>query len=160
MFNFKMLILGLTSVFMLLSGTIQAQQIPLFSGYLVNPYLLSPSFAGDFQHKERGRIMALSRIQFAEIEGAPTTYMLSADALLGSKKMGLGGLVYSDSYGLLNKTGANFTYAYHLSINSTTQVSMGLSAELMQHGIDFERVKAEDKTEDILNLGSANKTRL
>ncbi|MFY0672334.1 MAG: PorP/SprF family type IX secretion system membrane protein [Bacteroidia bacterium] len=154
-FNIKSIIITL---FVFSISQINGQQIPLSSGYMVNPYLLSPSFAGEMPLGQNGRVMALSRLQFAQIEGAPVTYLASADANFQGQKMGLGAVVYSDSYGLLNQTGVNLSYAYRTSLGSHTQLSMGLSAELMQHGIDFDKINAVDNNDDILNLSSANKT--
>lgn len=160
-FNFNKYLVATLLIFnlqFLTNGEANAQQIPLYSGYMVNPFLLSPSFAGNYYGEQKGRLMAMSRIQFAEIEGAPVTYLASADAKIKSQNMGLGGMVYSDSYGLLSQTGANLTYAYHAKFGSNTTLSFGLAAEIMQHGIDFDKIRAEDETENILNFESATKT--
>lgn len=134
-----------------------AQQIPMYASYTLNPYLVSPSFAGDVKSDVNARILAMTRMQFAGIDGAPVTYLAAADAPFRNQKMGLGGLVFSDSYGLISQTGASLGYAYHIDLNHETRLSFGLGGDLIQHGIDFDRVKASDPNENILNLESANK---
>lgn len=133
----------------------KAQQIPMYAGYTVNKYLLSPSFAGSDDSDTR--LMALNRLQFAGIEGAPVTFMFTADAPIKSKNMGLGATIYTDKYGLLRQTGIALGYSYNIKLSDDTRVNFGLSGEVGQLGLDFDNIVADDMTDELLNLESANK---
>ena len=74
-----------------------AQQIPMYAGYTVNNFLLSPSFAGT--DNSDARLMALNRLQFAGIEGAPVTFMFTGDGPINKENMGLGATVRTAKYG-------------------------------------------------------------
>lgn len=132
-----------------------AQQIPMYAGYTVNNFLLSPSFAGT--DNSDARLMALNRLQFAGIEGAPVTFMFTGDGPIKKKNMGLGATVYTDKYGLLRQTGVGLGYSYNVSLGDETKLYFGLGAELGQLGLDFDNIVADDITDELLNLESANK---
>ena len=145
------------TAFLIFHFDAHAQQIPMYASYTVNPYLISPSFAGDIDANTNARLLAMSRMQFAGIDGSPVTYFVSGDAPFRNQQMGLGGTVFSDSYGLISQTGASIGYAYHIDLNSDTRLSLGLGADLIQHSLDFSRIKASDPNENILNLDAAKK---
>ena len=147
---------ALTIMLSLLTAIVaQAQQIPMYTGYTVNNFLLSPSFAGT--DDADARLMALNRLQFAGIEGAPVTYMLTGDAPIRKKNMGLGATLYTDKYGLLRQTGIGLGYSYNIQMGDDTKVYFGLGAELGQLSLDFDNIVAKDMTDELLNQGSANK---
>lgn len=148
---------ALLLVFMLFQLKARAQQIPMYASYTINPYLISPSFAGDLSTNVNARLLAMSRMQFAGIDGSPVTYLVAGDAPFRSQKMGLGGTVFSDSYGLISQSGASLGYAYHIQLSEETRLSLGLGADLVQHALDFSRIKASDPNENILNLDAARK---
>lgn len=132
-----------------------AQQIPMYAGYTMNNFLLSPSFAGT--DESDARLMALNRLQFAGIEGAPSTLMFTGDAPIRNQRMGLGGTIYTDKYGLLRQTGVGLSYSYYISLSEETKLYFGLGGELGQLGLDFDDIRADDMTDELLGLGSASK---
>jgi len=132
-----------------------AQQIPMYAGYTVNNFLLSPSFAGT--DNSDTRLMALNRLQFAGLEGAPVTFMFTGDGPIKKKNMGLGATIYTDKYGLLRQTGVGLGYSYNISLGDETKLYFGLGAQLGQLSLDFDNIVAKDMTDELLNLSSASK---
>lgn len=125
-----------------------AQQQPLFSQYMMNEFLINPATAG---YDGYTSFNLTAREQWVGIEQAPRTYALSWQTRLlkrsymiktrspkkrvfipsRSGRVGLGGTVYSDNYGLINRTGIQFTYAYHIFVQNT-QISFGLTGSAYQ----------------------------
>jgi type IX secretion system PorP/SprF family membrane protein len=54
-------------------------------------------------------------------------------------RVGLGGFIFSDVNGLVSRTGAQFTYAYHIFMYKS-QLSFGLSGQMFQYKIDQDRI--------------------
>lgn len=139
----------------LAANGLQAQQIPMYAAYTVNPMLISPSFTGDTETD--ARLFAINRLQFAGFDGAPVTFMFSADGPVRSQNMGLGGMVYTDKLGLLRQTGIGLNYAYRFNLGEDTRLHFGLGLNLNQSSLDFESIEANDMNENILNMAAANK---
>lgn len=137
---------------------VSAQQLPLYSSYVYNQLLLSPSFAGDLDNPEQSaRLMLAHRYQYAGFEGAPTTSLLALDGPINSQNMGLGGVLYTDKMGLIRQTGLQLAYSYKVALGEKVDWRLGLSANVGQQGLDMASVRAADINENILNLESANK---
>ncbi|MCB0738268.1 MAG: PorP/SprF family type IX secretion system membrane protein [Bacteroidetes bacterium] len=134
-----------------------AQQLPLYSSYVYNPFLLSPSNAGNMEYAgQSARLMLGHRYQYAGFEGAPSTSVLTLDAPI-TKNMGLGGTLYTDKMGLIRHTGGELGYSYTIHFNKV-EWALGASVQAGQQSLDMESAVAQDMNENILNLLSANKT--
>ncbi|MCB0738571.1 MAG: PorP/SprF family type IX secretion system membrane protein, partial [Bacteroidetes bacterium] len=134
-----------------------AQQLPLYSSYVYNPFLLSPSNAGNMEYADQSaRLMLGHRYQYAGFEGAPSTSVLTLDAPI-ARNMGLGGTLYTDKMGLIRQTGLEIGYGYHISFENGIKWHLGASLNAGQQSLDFENALAEDVNENIINLISANK---
>ena len=98
-----------------------------------------------------------SRKQWVGYADGPTTYSLSfatrllkrknnvvAKKLIGARSgnVGIGGNIYSDKNGAINRTGAAFTYAYHIHFKEG-QLSFGLTGSFEQVGIDKSLLGSE-----------------
>jgi type IX secretion system PorP/SprF family membrane protein len=113
---------------------------PSGTQYFQNQYLANPSMAGI----DTGlHINAAYRRQFAGIDGAPVTKFLTADYALG-KRVGLGLNIFNDVAGLMNRTRAALTYAYHMPLNDRGQLlHFGLSL-----GVNMQRINIQDLNGD------------
>ena len=155
-FNIRYIIIALFAFGFSLSTI--AQQLPLYSSYVYNPMLMSPSFAGVMdQQGQVARLMLAHRYQYAGFEGAPTTSLLALDAPFSSQKMGLGGMLYTDLTGLIRQTGFGLNYSYKVNLYDKAIWHLGLAANAGQQSLEMSAVNAVDMTENILNLESANK---
>ncbi len=111
-----------------------AQQQPLYSQYMLNSFLLNPAIAGT---DEASPIRLTLRQQWMGIENAPSTQAVSGHTLLKSlANCGVGGFVYRDKFGPVSQTGIHGALAYHLKLNSNTNLSFGLSISGFQYVID------------------------
>jgi len=121
------------------------QQVPLYSQYMHNGFLLNPGIAGTETYVP---IRLMGRKQWWGIEDSPQTFALSAHTLLKNQKMGLGGFIYNDMFGPVSSTGLQVSYAYHLDITTTTRLGMGISASAFQYKMDTRDFIVLDEGKD------------
>lgn len=114
-----------------------AQQLPQYSQYMLNDYILNPAVTGTRDYYE---VKANNRYQWMGIDDAPRTYILSMHGPHKKKSMGLGGAIFSDVTGPTSRVGAYLSYAYHLKLSEKMKLSMGLSAGLLQFKIDGTKI--------------------
>ena len=150
-----------------LSHAANAQQLPAYSQYTFNGFLLNPAVAGSEGYTA---INVTSREQWVGIEGAPSTQCISVQTRimkrdyietkasvrrrylrpLRSGKVGLGAYIYRDHIGLSDQTGMQLTYAYHIS-GTTSQFSMGLTLSVFQYKLNTGELKLPDANDKLIN---------
>jgi len=155
-------------VIVLWGSLLKAQQLPIFSQYLYNRFLINPAVAGSDGYTS---FNVTAREQWVGYYGAPQTFAFSGQTRLMKRKyivkntsvkkqfnrpksdgkVGLGGIVFSDRNGLMQKTGFQFSYAYHLWIERNTQLSMGLAFTGYYLKIDEKQINFGDPNEPWLN---------
>lgn len=145
----RFLIIG----FILFSGLSLSwtQQLPLYDQYMLNPYLINPAVAGSDGYTT---INLTARSQWLGLPGAPNNQIFSLQTRLlkrsfivkktsvnkrvmkpsRSGRVGMGGYVFNDMNGKVSRTGAHFSYAYHLRIRDN-QLSFGLGGTAYQFHI-------------------------
>lgn len=113
---------------------------PSGTQYFQNQYLANPAMAGI----DTGlNINAAYRHQWSGIDGAPVTKFLTADYAMG-KRVGIGMHLFNDEAGLINRTRAALSYAYHLPLNENgRQLSFGLSVALNVQRIDTKNISGD-----------------
>ena len=161
MYRFFCLILFLIS-----TALTSAQQLPIYSQYMLNSFLLNPAVVG---HEGYTAVNLTAREQWLGLENAPSTYALSGQTRLlknsfisrsasirrrqrvmsRSGRIGLGCYVFTDRNGAFNRTGIQGTYAYHITM-STYQLSFGISFTGFQFRIDEDKIKTYDPTDRLL----------
>ncbi len=137
--------------FLLLSWSIAfgaaAQQLPQLSQYVSHDYLYNPAVAGSRPWFE---MRSAHRNQWVGIQDAPRTFMLSVTTPVGSK-MGLGGFIYTDHVGPTRRTGAQFSYTYHLRLNEKIKLGMSLAVGLQQFLIDGSKITFHDSYDPVMD---------
>lgn len=96
-----------------------AQQDPMYTMYMWNMMAIQPGYAGS---ADVLNVTALSRIQWAGIDGAPVTHSLSAHSPLNAKTLGVGGSLVHDRIGRTYTTSAYGDIAYRMNVNRNTQI--------------------------------------
>jgi type IX secretion system PorP/SprF family membrane protein len=119
-----------------------AQQMPHYSQYYLNDFVINPAIAGTRDYYD---VRVNNRSQWVGITDAPRTFTLSLHSPLKKKNMGLGGTIFTDITGPTRRIGINGSYSYHLRVSENTQLSMGLSAGIMQFAIDASKVTVRDQ---------------
>ena len=128
-----------------------SQQMPLYSQYILNEFLINPSVAGV---DGLTTINLTGRRQWVGFENSPNTYSATISTRILKKgfiikrgsfgnayrkstkgRVGLGAGIIADRNGAINRTGIYFTYAYHVFFQNS-QLSFGLSATTFQFKID------------------------
>lgn len=154
-------------IVLLIGMKAEAQQVPVYSQYVLNGFLFNPAMAGAGGYSS---VNLIAREQWVGITDAPSTYALSFHTKImpnsyvrrrkpvrrkvsfgfSDGKVGLGAYVFNDRTGALGRTGARFSYAYHLYNKSTrSQLSFGFSLVGYQLKFDEDRVRLRDPDDDI-----------
>ncbi len=128
----KLLLLSLLSL--LLTNLGFSQQLPMYSQYMNNKFLLNPAVAGSEDYIP---IRLTARQQWVGIKDAPSTQALSGNFLLGNKNMGVGGYVFADRFGIDSKVGIQASYSYILDVGLwDSKLAMGLSVMAFQYAFN------------------------
>jgi type IX secretion system PorP/SprF family membrane protein len=156
-------------LFLLLTGNLAfGQQLPLFSQYLYNKFLINPAVAGSDGYTS---VSLIAREQWVGYSGAPRTFAFSWQTRMLKKRfilkqtrfkreifrpksdgrVGFGGYVFSDRNGLIQRTGFQASYAYHMWLEKSTQLSFGLALTGYYYKIDQTQINFEDPNEPWLN---------
>lgn len=160
------------NILLLLFGKAIAQQLPLYSQYMMNGFLINPAIAGSDGYTTTS---LTTRDHWAGLNNSPKTYALSVQTrVLWSKtgvrrspvtsaknltkrtgRVGLGAYVFNDKNALISRTGFQVSYAYHIFIRNT-QLSFGLSASAFQFRINQDDLKFRDQADPLLLEGFNN----
>jgi type IX secretion system PorP/SprF family membrane protein len=143
----------------LLCGEAFAQQVPMYSQYIMNGFLINPSLAGRDGYST---VNLTIREQWVGMDQAPGTYAASFQTrilknsyiskstsvrkknVLPTKggKVGLGGYVFNDQNGIMRRTGIQFAYAYHIQMGQTgaypNNLAFGLALTAYQFAVNTE----------------------
>ena len=161
-------LLFVTLVTLLVAGVANAQQVPMYSQYIMNGFLINPSYAGSDGYST---VNLTAREQWVGMDNAPSTYALSFQTRLlqnsyiskstsvrkklvrpsKGSRVGLGGYVFNDRNGAIRRTGFQAAYAYHIPIGQTQQLSFGLATTVYQYALDINGALLFDSNDDFLN---------
>ena len=87
------------------------------------------------------------RYQWVGIQDYPRTYTLSINGPTKDLKNGLGAFIYTDNVGPTRRTGAQASYAYHMNVTEDIEVSLSLSAGLIEWKIDGNQLTFNNPNE-------------
>ena len=151
------------------TGLVKAQQLPLYSQYMMNGFLLNPAVAGSDGYTT---FNLTAREQWVGFENSPRTHAFSIQTRILKKsfilkgtpvkrrvykpstkgRVGVGGYIFNDRNGFVNRTGIQLTYAYHIWLEET-QLSFGLSGSAFQFRINDAELTFFDPREPLLSGG-------
>lgn len=106
-----------------------AQQLPVFSNYFLNPFYYNPARAGT--DPDGGRINLAFQKQWDKMPSGPISTYASWDGRIKSSNMAAGATIFHDrTSSSWQTTGGSFAYAYHVPFNKekTHFLSIGLQA--------------------------------
>ena len=115
-----------------LVGVVVGQQLPHFSQYVQNDFLLNPAIAGS---KKYNPVRLSFRSQWAGFKDAPMTQVASIHGEI-IKGMGLGSVLFNDVTGPVSRAGVQLAYAYHFKVGDFNKISIGMAGLLYQHVLD------------------------
>jgi type IX secretion system PorP/SprF family membrane protein len=146
--------LCITGIFFVFIGHTYGQQQTLYTNYLLNQYLYNPAYAGVVE----GTQFNISyRNQWVGFNGAPKTLVLTGYGNIKKKpNMAIGGILTTESIGLLQRTTFYGTYSYHLKINKKAAINFGLGVGGIQHKVRVYDSKPYDKDDGYLGSDVLN----
>jgi len=139
----KQIVILIFTIFLGING-VQAQQIPHYTQYMFNNYVINPALAGTHNYYQ---IKSNHRFQWVGINDPPLTNTLSIYGPYKTTDMGFGGYLYSDVTGPSSRMGLNGSYAYNIAISDDIRLSMGISIGLIQYKIDGTQITLKDPTD-------------
>lgn len=113
--------------------------MPLYTQYMMNGFLINPAAAGSEGFTS---FNLTAREQWIGFPGSPRTFSFSGQTRLPAgmfnkkpgrrssskaSNAGLGGTLYNDHNGLVDRTGVDLAYSYHIKVGRESQISMGLT---------------------------------
>jgi type IX secretion system PorP/SprF family membrane protein len=120
---------------------IRAQQKPLTTLFMTNPFAINPAIAGTHNYFQ---IISNNRFQWVGFNDAPITNTLSIFGPTVKYPMGWGGTISYDVSGSVSIGSAYGSYAYYYTVNEDIKVSMGLNLGIMQYKVDLGKVTMPD----------------
>lgn len=116
--------------FCLLTSTGLAQQDPLYSQYINNPFVLNPAYAGLTNNLNTS---VSYRQQWTGLEGNPTTINANGHISLVNNTMGAGLMIVSDKIGSTLVNEVYGSYAYRIKVTSDIALSFGLQGGMINY---------------------------
>lgn len=150
-----------------------SQQQPLISQYTLNKYVINPALAGATGYTN---LNLTARQMYSGFENPPRSIIFSANSRLledvhilkrhkverkssqasRTRNVGIGGYIFNDRNGIINRTGMQLTYGYHINFDGKYQLSFGLSFTGYQFKIDHEGALALDPGDPLLLNNKTN----
>lgn len=148
-----------------------AQQLPQYTQYVFNNYLLNPALSGIENYSD---VMAGYRSQWTGLQGAPVTSYITFNTPIGDQFIngdasafpaaggeipasrlytqyyqaaephhGVGFTLVTDKAGPITQTDINATYAYHLGISATFNLALGVAAGVSRTALNTSEITTE-----------------
>ena len=108
----------LLSLLFFIAG-LKAQQLPVYTQYVFNEYMMNPAVAGTVDHMPIRLTYRDQWTGFTDMTGnniAPKTFTFSGHTPI-SDKLALGGFVYSDVTGPISQTAAQLSYSWRTCLS-------------------------------------------
>lgn len=148
-----------------------SQQVPMYSQYVMNGYLVNPSFAGRDGYST---VTLTAREQWMGLAHNPSTYAASFQTRIlrnsyiskstsvkkkgvrpsKGSRVGTGGYIFNDNNGIMRRTGLQAIYAYHINLGKTegyrSNLSFGLAFTAYQFAVNTDNL-IYDMDDPLLN---------
>jgi type IX secretion system PorP/SprF family membrane protein len=133
-----------------------AQQDPLYTQYIVNPFVLNPAYGGITNNLNAS---VSYRQQWTGFEGNPVTINANAHISLRDNKMGAGLMIVSDKIGATEVNEIYGSYAYRIKVADDKTLSFGLQAGIVNFKTDNSDLSLLDPGDPAFT-GVANESKL
>lgn len=130
----RRVLLSVVGLWLICTGAIRAQYDARFSQYFMSTGYYNPAYAGTSPDLN---LLALSRLEWVGVHGAPKSVFVTADMplKLGKTNHGVGMVVFVDGLGLFLNTHVAAQYAYKHKLFGGT-LSIGLQVGLANQSFD------------------------
>lgn len=148
-----------------------SQESSLFSNYYLSPFIVNPAATGTEFYP---MAVVSARKQWLGIPESPGTYYLSANYRIGTydfydpkgllnkgpldlkDRIGLGASLYQDKNGPQKYLGGIISYAYHVPIKATSDLSFGLAVVGTHYSFDNSLLRPDQPNDNYLLTGNDN----
>jgi type IX secretion system PorP/SprF family membrane protein len=131
-----------------------AQQLTIFSQYMIDNYNINPAAAGTYDYMP---ISLQVRQQWVGFNEAPRTQQISGHMNIKDHH-GAGLKIYNDKLGPLSRISVQGSYAYHIEIDRDYHLSLGMSFMMNQHKLDASSFNLVSQTDQSLNQAGYTST--
>ncbi|MDX2429690.1 MAG: type IX secretion system membrane protein PorP/SprF [Bacteroides sp.] len=136
------------------SGSLLGQQLPQFTQYMFNDFVINPAVTGTQNYYQ---IRTNHRFQWVGMADPPMTNSIAFYGPSEKYDMGFGGYIYNDVTGPTSRTGINGSYAYNIAVSNQMRLSMGISFSMIQYRVDGTQLNPKDVSDpSILNMVSTS----
>ncbi|HBE42519.1 MAG TPA: hypothetical protein DDW27_15220 [Bacteroidales bacterium] len=153
------------------NNMVHSQQVPMYSQYIMNGYLVNPSLAGRDGYST---VTLTAREQWIGLAQNPATYAASFQTRIlrnsyisksttvrkklvrpsKGSRVGVGGYVFNDNNGIMRRTGLQAIYAYHINLGRSDgfqrNLSFGLALSAYQFAVNTDNL-IYDTDDPLLN---------
>ncbi len=136
----------------LFSFDCRSQQLPIYTQYIFDPYLINPSVLATTRKSE---INLLYRQQWTGINDGPKTIQFDFQHAINNR-MAFGINIFDDKTILLSNTSVMATFGYRVPLTNEHILSFGLSGGFNSNRIKLEDVPSIDINDPVLLNSSAN----
>lgn len=146
MYNMKKYLFLWLSGCWMLSWSVSAQQIPISTIFIENPFAFNPAVAGI----DKGfKIRMNTRIQWMGFDDSPVTNQLSAYGPHKRRNIGYGGNINYDKTGPTSTFKMSGAFATNFAFNFDIRVSFGINLGLLQYRADGTQFEFYDHYDDL-----------
>ena len=129
---------------MMLSWTVSAQQIPISTIFVENPFAFNPAVAGT---SNGFKVRMYNRMQWVGFGDGPVTTQLSYFGPHQVRNIGYGGNLNYDKAGPVSVLNMNGAFATNFAIDFDIRVSLGLNLGLIQYRVDGSQFEYFDPSD-------------
>jgi len=135
---------------------IQAQQLPLYSQYRLNGFVINPALTG-VDH--RLQASASYRRQWQQMPGAPVTASAAFRQYLHDKNMGVGAYFLYDKTGPTSQIGVNGAYSYILEFDrrEVRRLAIGINAGIFQYRLKGSELITDEPDDNAVFTNNVSK---
>ncbi len=126
-----------------------SQQLPHYSQYMFNPFLINPAVAGTMKNTQA---QIGFRGQWVGFNDAPQTGIASCQGLIVDN-LGVGGILFRDKTGPISRTGMLLSCAYHIQVNKDAYLSFGLEGIMYQHVLNYDELTLDLPNDQLVTSG-------
>lgn len=137
-----------TLFIVLASKSAHAQQMGVYSNYMMNKFYYNAAVAGS---QEVHVVNAAYRNQWVGFDNAPSNFNFNLHGSVRNQgKIGYGLGLYNENSGLMNTTGIHLNYAHHFKLSETIKLGLGIQPGFIQYRIRLYDAIMADEGDQIL----------
>lgn len=124
------------------------QQLPVYSTYVHNPFVLNPAVTGYGMFTD---FALQGKRQWTGYDDGPFNQILTVHSSINEKPLGVGGSVFNDRQGILNHSGFSTSTAYHLPVGAEAKLGVGVEGSFSFYSLKMDAIDVEDAGDPLLS---------